>query len=225
MNYLLIQISLYLLTAGFIGLIAGWFMRGNCSSKLLDNDQLWEEKLKEEEKNWNKKIETLMNDQQVAIKNSEKELSQTKELLSQTKIKHREFATSAKEHKKDSLSKLKKDNEQLEEKVIELQRRLVKSNSELEVVKTQILDMKNSRSIPKNFSEENRKLLFEISNLKKHIVTITSSATEQRFNLTTQLTDAKEKNREYEGKLSELSRELILLKNELYPKKLKSKSE
>ncbi len=219
MTYLLIQISLYLLIAGFIGLIVGWLIRGNCSSKLLDNDQRWEEKLEEEEKNWNNQIETLMNDQQVALKESEKKLSQAKELLSQTKIKHREFATSAKEHKKDSFSKLKKDNEQLEEKVVELQRRLVKSNSELEVVKTQILDMKNGQSTPKNFSEENRKLLYEISNLKKHIVTITSSSTEQKFNLTSQLTDAKEKNREYEGKLSELSRELILLRNELYVKK------
>ncbi len=34
MNYLLIQISLYLLAAGFIGLIVGWFMRGNGSKKL-----------------------------------------------------------------------------------------------------------------------------------------------------------------------------------------------
>ena len=213
MTYLLIQISLYLLIAGFIGLIVGWIMRGNCSSTLLENDQLWEEKLKEEVEKWNNTIEMLMNDKQVALKDSEKKLSHAKELLSQTQIKHREFATSAQEHKKDSLFKLKNDNELLEEKIIELQRRLVKSNSELEIVKTQILDIKHNRSTPKNFSEENRKLLHEISNLKKQIVTLTSSSTEQRFNLTTQLADAREKNREYEGKLSELSRELIMLTN------------
>ncbi len=78
-----------------------------------------------------------------------------------------------------------------------MQRRLVKSNSELEVVKTQILDMKNSRQTTntKDFSEENKKLQNEILTLKKQIATITSSATERKFNLTTQLTDAKEKNR------------------------------
>ena len=225
MNYLLIQISLYLLTAGFIGLIVGWLIRGNCSSKLLENDKSWENKLKEEEDKWNEKMEILMNEKQVAIQNSQKKLFETKELLTQTELRHREFATSAQEHKKHSISNLEKDNKLLEEKVIELQRRLVKSSSELEVVKTQILDMRNSRqpTNTKDFSEENKKLQNEILTLKKQIATITSSATERKFNLTTQLTDAKEKNREYERKLSELSRELIVLKNELYASEDKGK--
>ena len=217
MNYLLIQISLYLFTAGFIGLILGWFMRGNGASKLLDNDNKWEVKLKEKEQKWNNQMETLMNEKQVAIQNSQKEVFEVQELLNQAELTHQEFATSAQEHKKDSLSHLEKENKLLEEKIVELQRRLVKSSSELEVVKTQILDMKNSHpSNGKDFSEENRKLQNEILTLKKQIATITSSATERKFNLTTQLTDAKEKNREYERKLSELSRELIVLKNELY---------
>ncbi len=224
MNYLLIQISLYLLAAGFIGLIVGWLMRGNGSKKLLENDKKWEATLKEKEQKWNEEIETLMNEKQVAIQHSQNELFETKELLNQAEIKHQNFATSAQEHKKDSLSHLEKENKLLEEKVIELQRRLVKSSSELEVVKTQILDMKNSRhNGKKDFSEENKKLLNEISTLKKQIATITSSATERKFNLTTQLTDAKEKNREYERKLSELSRELIVLKNELYASEDKGK--
>ncbi len=217
MNYLLIQISLYLLGAGFIGLIVGWIIRGNCSSKLLENDQNWEERLKAEEQKWNKQIETLMNEKQVAIQNSQKELLKTKKLLNQTEIKHQEFATSAQAHKKDSISHLEKENKFLEEKVVELQRRLIKTSSELEVAKTQILDIKNKRQTnTKDFSEENKKLQNEILNLKKKIAVITSNATERKFNLTTQLTDAKEKNREYERKLSELSRELIVLKNELY---------
>ena len=225
MNYLLIQISLYLLASGFIGLIVGWFIRGDGSSKLLENDKKWEAKLKEEEQKWNEQMETLMNEKQVAIQHSQNELLETKELLNQAEIKHQEFATSAQEHKKDSLSHLEKENKLLEEKVVELQRRLVKSSSELEVVKTQILDMKNSHpsSGGKDFSEENRKLQNEISTLKKQIATITSSATERKFNLTTQLNDAKEKNREYERKLSELSRELIVLKNELYAEGEKGK--
>ena len=224
MNYLLIQISLYLLASGFIGLIVGWFLRGNGSSKLLENNKKWETKIKEEEQKWNEQMETLMNEKQVAIQNSQNKLFQTKELLNQAEMRHQEFATSAQEHKKDSLSHLEKENKLLEEKVVELQRRLVKSSSELEVVKTQILDMKNSHpSNGKDFSEENRKLLNEILTLKKQIATITSSATERKFNLTTQLTDAKEKNREYERKLSELSRELIVLKNELYAEGEKGK--
>lgn len=223
MNYLLIQISLYLFTAGFIGLILGWFMRGNGASKLLDNDNKWEVKLKEKEQKWNNQMETLMNEKQVAIQNSQKEVFEVQELLNQAELTHQEFATSAQEHKKDSLSHLEKENKLLEEKIVELQRRLVKSSSELEVVKTQILDMKNSHpSNGKDFSEENRKLQNEILTLKKQIATITSSATERKFNLTTQLTDAKEKNREYERKLSELSRELIVLKNELYANHEKS---
>ena len=225
MNYLLIQISLYLFTAGFIGLIVGWLMRGNCSSKLLENDKIWEAKLKVEEQKWNEEMEILMNKKQMAIQDSKQKLFEVKELLNQKEISHREFASSAQEHKKDSLSRLENENKLLEEKVVELQRRLVKSNSELEVVKTQILDIKNSRpSTKKDFSEENKKLLNELSILKKQIATITSSATERKFNLTTQLTDAKEKNREYERKLSELSRELIVLKNKLYAKDEKSKS-
>ena len=217
MNYLLIQISLYLLASGFIGLIVGWFLRGNGANKLLENDNKWETKLKEKEQKWNEQMETLMNEKQVAIQHSQKELFEAKELLNQTELKHQEFATSAQEHKKNSLSHLEKENKLLEEKIIELQRRLIKSSSELEVVKTQILDMKNSHpSNGKDFSEGNRKLQNEILTLKKQIATITSSATERKFNLTTQLTDAKEKNREYERKLSELSRELIVLKNELY---------
>ena len=225
MNYLLIQISLYLFTAGFIGLIVGWLMRGNCSSKLLENDKIWEAKLKVEEQKWNEEMEILMNKKQMAIQDSKQKLFEIKELLNQKEISHREFASSAQEHKKDSLSRLENENKLLEEKVVELQRRLVKSNSELEVVKTQILDIKNSRpSTKKDFSEENKKLLNELSILKKQIATITSSATERKFNLTTQLTDAKEKNREYERKLSELSRELIVLKNKLYAKDEKSKS-
>ena len=225
MNYLLIQISFYLLTAGFIGLTVGWLIRGNGSSKLLENDKKWERKLKEEENKWNEQMETLMNEKQIAIQNSQKELFETKELLNRTELKHQEFATSAQEHKKHSLSNLEKENKLLEEKIVELQRRLVKSNSELEVVKTQILDMKNSRQTTntKDFSEENKKLQNEILTLKKQIATITSSATERKFNLTTQLTDAKEKNREYERKLSELSRELIVLKNELYASEEKGK--
>jgi len=225
MNYLLTQISLYLLIAGFIGLIVGWLLRGNGSSKLLENDKKWKEKLKEEERKWNEKIETLMNEKKVAIQNSQDELIRTKELLNQTKIKHREFATTAHEHKRDSLSNLEKENQFLEEKVVELQRRLVKSSSELEVLKTQILDMKNNHPTTntKDFSEENRKLQNEILALKKQIATITSSATERKFNLTTQLNDAKKKNREYERKLSELSRELIVLKNELYANDKKGK--
>ncbi len=224
MNYLLIQISLYLLGAGFIGLIVGWLIRGNCSSKLLENNQSWEEKLKEEEQKWNKQIETLMNEKQIAIQNSQKELLETKEILNQTEIKHREFATSAQEHKKHSLSNIEKENKLLEEKVVELQRRLVKTSSELEVAKTQILDIKNNRQTnTKDFSEENKKLQNEILNLKKKIAIITSNATERKFNLTTQLTDAKEKNREYERKLSELSRELIVLKNERYSSEEKGK--
>ncbi len=225
MNYLLIQISLYLLTAGFIGLIVGWLVRGNCSSKLLENNQNWKERLKKEEHKWNEQMETLMNEKKMLIQNSQKELFKTKELLNQTKMKHREFTTSAKEHKKDSLSHLENENKILEEKVIELQRRLVKNSSELEVAKTQILDMKNRiQPSPKDFSEENKKLQNEIINLKKKIATITSNATERKFNLTTQLTDVKKKNKEYERKLSELSRELILLKNKLYAKDDKSKS-
>ncbi len=225
MNYLLIQISLYLFTAGFIGLIVGWLMRGNCSSKILENDKIWEAKLKVEEQKWNEEMEILMNKKQMAIQDSKQKLFEVKELLNQKEISHREFASSAQEHKKDSLSRLENENKLLEEKVVELQRRLVKSNSELEVVKTQILDIKNSRpSTKKDFSEENKKLLNELLILKKQIATITSSATERKFNLTTQLTDAKEKNREYERKLSELSRELIVLKNKLYAKDEKSKS-
>ncbi len=225
MNYLLIQISLYLLAAGFIGLIVGWLMRGNGSKKLLENDKKWEAILKEKEQKWNEQMETLMNEKQKAIQHSQNELSETKALLNQAEIKHQEFATSAQEHKKDSLSYLEKENKMLEEKVVELQRRLVKSSSELEVLKTQILDMKNNHPATntKNFSEENRKLQNEIVALKKQIATITSSATERKFHLTTQLNDAKEKNREYERKLSELSRELIVLKNELYTEGEKGK--
>ena len=218
MNYLLIQISLYLLTAGFIGLVVGWLIRGNCSSKLLENDKKWEAKLKNEEQKWNKQIEALMNENQMAIQQSQQELYEAKELLNQTELRHQEFATSAQKHKKDSISHLEKENKLLEEKVVELQRRLVKSSSELEVLKTQILDLKNSRpnDNTKDFSEENKKLQNEILNLKKQIATIISSATEKKINLTTQLKDAKEKNREYERKLSELSRELIVLKNKLH---------
>ena len=225
MNYLLIQILLYLLTAGFIGLIVGWLIRGNCSSKLLENDKKWEEKLQKEEHKWNEQMETIMNEKKMLIQNSQKELFKTKELLNQTKMKHREITSSAKEHKKNSLSHLENENKILEEKVVELQRRLVKNSSELEVAKTQILDMKNRiQPSPKDFSEENKKLQNEILNLKKKIATITSNATERKFNLTTQLTDVKKKNKEYERKLSELSRELILLKNKLYAKDDKSKS-
>ena len=225
MNYLLIQISLYLLTAGFIGFIVGWLMRGNCSSKLSENNKSWEAKLKEEEQKWNEQMEVLMNEKQVAIQQSQKKLLEAKELLNQTELKHQEFATSAHEHKKDSLARLENENKLLEEKVIELQRRLAKSSSELEVVKTQILDMRNGRQTTntKDFSEENKKLQNEILSLKKQIATITSSATERKFNLTTQLTDAKNKNKEYERKLSELSRELIVLKNELHSNEEKSK--
>ncbi len=93
MNYLLIQISFYLLTAGFIGLTVGWLIRGNGSSKLLENDKKWERKLKEEENKWNEQMETLMNEKQIAIQNSQKELFETKELLNRTELKHQEFAT------------------------------------------------------------------------------------------------------------------------------------
>ncbi len=218
MNYLLIQISLYLVGAGFIGLIVGWLLRGNCSGKLLKNDQKWEAKLKEQEHQWNEKLEALMNEKQVAIQNSQKELFETRELLNQTELKHKEFTTSAHAHKKDSISHLEKEKKLLEEKVVELQRRLVKSSSELEVAKTQILDLKNRHQTPntKDFSEENKKLQNEILALKKQLAIITSSATEKKINLTRQLKDAKDKNREYERKLSELSRELIVLKNEIY---------
>jgi len=46
MNYLLLEIFLCLLLAGVIGLVIGWFLRGGCKKKLLDNNNLWIDKIK-----------------------------------------------------------------------------------------------------------------------------------------------------------------------------------
>ena len=74
MSYLLAQILICLLIAGLIGGIIGWLLKGGCTKKLKENDDLWEEKNKKIISGWEKKVESLMLDKEKDIKSSEEKL-------------------------------------------------------------------------------------------------------------------------------------------------------
>jgi predicted flap endonuclease-1-like 5' DNA nuclease len=56
MSFLLLQILLCLFIAGLIGAVIGWYLRGNCSKKLLEHDEECEMKMRAIEREWNTKL-------------------------------------------------------------------------------------------------------------------------------------------------------------------------
>jgi len=60
MSYLLMQILLCLIIAGLLGMVIGWMLRGGCKSKLLENDDRWNEKLKSTDSSWEHKVHGIM---------------------------------------------------------------------------------------------------------------------------------------------------------------------
>ena len=127
MSYLLMQIFLCLLIAGFIGLTIGWFLRGGCKNKLLDKNKKSSLKLNENNDRWSKRIEMEKNKNANTMKILNQELSEVKETLRLSEIKNRGSQT-IKEQTKIRLKDMEKSYSQ----------KLTQISKELSITKQQL---------------------------------------------------------------------------------------
>ena len=135
MSYLLAQIFVCLLIAGLIGFIIGMLFRGGCKKKLIDNDEVWSEKLANSEAHWKSTKARLTNDSKNSLDESNIEVSLLKERLVESKSESRQLGseiellkvqleqdkpqllTHAREEGKDNLQLIKGIGQVLEERL------------------------------------------------------------------------------------------------------------
>ncbi len=161
MSYLLAQILVCLLVAGLIGGIIGWLLRGGCKNKLRDNDEHWEERIKNTTSNWETKVKGLILDKEKYTKNSEDKLflmqervayfeKQNKELM----LKNGNLLLNEQKLLKEAKEELTTQNSIWETKVNTLW-------SSRENLKNEVLSLKNNYKNLKLKYLENNKILEE----------------------------------------------------------------
>jgi len=116
MNYLLVEIFLCLLLAGVIGLVIGWFLRGGCKQELLQNTNIWIEKMKKittqhaiDLERREQEIGVLKNNSNL-IKSNYKDM-ENRFINLKGKVQKYEIQLQEKKRKLDSLEKNIKSNE------------------------------------------------------------------------------------------------------------------
>ena len=128
MNYLIIQILLCLLVAGLIGLIIGWLISKISYKKmLLNNDDIWYQKLTKDKSEWEKKVQGVIGEHETQINNEKQKLFHLKEQLQQTESQRDEFETLYKQQESVFNNRLKKLHTDWEEEVEQLREKLNQS--------------------------------------------------------------------------------------------------
>jgi len=138
MNYLLIQILVYLLIASLIGLVIGWLLRGGCTSKLLDKNKDWEEKLNANEITWKKQVQTLISEKENDKKRMNHARKELKDKFVSLETRYKELEnrnrhlSSEREQVRDICYKeFEEDVKSLENRVQELSKKLVEEKNSL----------------------------------------------------------------------------------------------
>ncbi len=137
MNYLLIQILLYLLIAGLIGLVIGWFLRGMYKNKLLNKHQRFN--LNENNDRWSEKLEVERKKYENTIDALKEELTEVKKRLMKAEIKNRGAQTI----KEEAKTRLKEMENNYSNKLTQL-------SKELSITKQQLAIVVQETQIPHN---------------------------------------------------------------------------
>ena len=119
MNYLLMEILLYLLIAGVIGFVIGWLFRGGCKKKTLDNNEKVsvKESSEKEIESDSKESSNNLNDTAVLVDEKEPVVPETIEVKESAEP---ELLKEARDGKKDNLSLIKGIGKVLEGKLNDL---------------------------------------------------------------------------------------------------------
>jgi uncharacterized membrane protein YraQ (UPF0718 family) len=147
MNHLLIEIFAYLLTAGAVGLLIGWLIKGNCKEKLLVNSQKWNQELERTNTKRQYEMKALMNkhDQYTQeMKTKELELKQQLEhqssLLLKQKNEYKLLQMKFKKLKIDSSLELYRMDREWEEKFNNV---VTKNDNSLQILNREIALLKH----------------------------------------------------------------------------------
>ena len=154
MNHLLIEIFIYLLAAGTVGLVIGWLLRGDCKKKLLLSNHTWNKEIVKMNEKREHDMQALMNkhdqyrqendNQQLDLKH---QIQDEQSLLSNQKSQYTLLQMEYKKLKLDSNLELRRIDIEWEEKLNDV---ISKNDNSIQILNREIALLRKELNQEKN---------------------------------------------------------------------------